>query len=177
MKDSNQDQDPIRDHTFDGIQEYDKKMPNWWLFTLYSSMVFSFAYWLYYEKTHIGAGQNEIFAAELAAIEEIKAADLVNAVELSDDKLWAMSQDASIVEAGKQIFGANCVACHGAELTGGIGANLVDAEWVHGGDPLAVRKLVNDGFLAKGMPPWGPVLGDERVDHVTAYILSYHKKP
>ena len=177
MKESNQDNDPIRDHTFDGIQEYDKSLPNWWLFTLYSSIVFAIAYWLYYEKTRIGAGQNEVFEAQMVAIEEARITAQLEAPELTDGKLWAMSLDANTVEEGKRIYMTNCAACHGPELKGAIGVSLIDAEWVHGSKPLEIRKTVSEGFLEKGMPPWGPVLGDDRVNQVSAYVLSFHDQP
>lgn len=176
MKDPNQENDPIREHTFDGIKEYDKSLPNWWLFTLYSSIVFAIAYWLYYEKTHVGAGQNEMLEEQLALIEETKLQARLESPELTDEKLWAMSQDAATVEEGKRIYAANCVACHGPSLKGAIGVSLVDTEWIHGSEPLAIRHTVNEGFLAKGMPPWGPVLGDDRVSQVTAFILSFHRQ-
>ncbi len=179
MNDTTSQEDPLRPHTYDGIQEYDKSLPNWWLFTFYSTIVFSIGYWIYFHKTDTGPTQAEEYAMALAAIEEeILAKQTEEGVVIIDNAaLWAMSRDPEIVEAGKAIYALNCLACHGPELQGAIGANLIDSEWVHGSTPMDARRIVIEGVLEKGMPPWLPILGEEKVNQVTAFVMSYHTEP
>ena len=93
---------------------------------------------------------------------------------IDDDALYKMSRDPKIVAAGKASFDTVCVACHKPDLTGLIGPNLVDKEWIHGGKPMDAFKTITDGVLAKGMPPWGPMLGRQKTSEVVAYIFSFH---
>jgi cytochrome c oxidase cbb3-type subunit 3 len=75
-----------------------------------------------------------------------------------------------LVEAGKTVFQSNCVACHGADLHGGIGPNLTDATWIHGGRLDEIVHTVTNGVPEKGMPTWGPVLGPQKVAQVAAFV-------
>jgi cytochrome c oxidase cbb3-type subunit III len=171
-------EDPIRPHVFDGIQEYDKRLPNWWLYTLYVTIVFWVGYWSYYEWFHAGPTSEQAVVAALAKIDQAKLAT----AKLDDASLWKMSQNAALIEAGKATFAANCSACHLASLRGksespvAIGPDLTDTVWVHGGKPTEIYDLIMKGVLAKGMPTWGPVLGAKKITEVTAYILSKHKE-
>ncbi len=167
------DPNELRPHTYDGIQEFDKRMPNWWLFTLYGSIVFSFFYWLTY---HAGeSGPSPGLALEEKMKENAKLAAR-NATELTDAALWEMSRDPQVVAAGKTTFLTSCVACHLPDLSGQIGPNLRDTAWVHSEKPTELVKLVIDGVPAKGMPTWGPILGRQKSVESVAYILSYHKE-
>ena len=83
-----------------------------------------------------------------------------------------MSGNPTFVSAGKTIYNANCVPCHGNNLEGGIGFNLVDAEWVHGSAPADIYAVIENGVPEKGMQPWGNLLGQKRISEVVAYILS-----
>lgn len=167
------DVEDLRPHVFDGIQEYDKRLPNWWLTTLYGAIVYSIGYWIVVHVLGVGAEPGAALTAQMlqAKIEAVK-----NSPELSDAKLWAMSQDMAITSSGKQVFDTTCASCHRPDLMGQIGPNLRDQQWVFGGQPLTVINTITQGSLAKGMPAWGAILGPTKISQVTAYILSYHKE-
>lgn len=157
-------------HSYDGIREYDKRLPNWWLWTFYLAMIFSFGYWFVVHRS-----------APLTPPEvrvQRKVAELAMRAsaggDLTDEQLWQMAGNPDIVAAGRETFVTQCASCHGENLGGGIGFNLADAEWVHGGRPNDIMGTVNEGVLDKGMPAWGPVLGAQRIAEVTAFVLSHH---
>lgn len=169
---------PIRKHTFDGIQEYDQRLPNWWLYTLYGSIVF----WVFYWFVHMIAGLVPADGTQVdAAMARVAAAKLASSIDVTNDALfWEMSRNPVFVEAGKQTFQANCVACHLASLRGksenptAIGPDLTDTAWIHGGTPKEIYVTASKGVLAKGMPAWEPVLGQKKTVEVIAYLLSHH---
>lgn len=171
-------EDSVRPHVFDGIQEYDKRLPNWWLYTLYITIIFWVGYWSYYEWFRAGPTGPQVVDAAMAKIETARLAS----ARMDDASLWKMSQNAAFVEAGKAIYTANCLACHLASLRGksespvAIGPDLTDTAWIHGGKPTEVYDLITKGVLVKGMPAWGPVLGAKKITEVTAYILSLHRE-
>lgn len=172
------EEDPIRPHTYDGIQEYDKRLPNWWLYTLYLTIVFWLGYWSYYEWFRVGPSSAQAISTEMAKIETAR----LSVAKLDDASLWKMSRNPDFVAAGKAVFEANCAPCHLVSLRGktesaaAIGPDLTDTAWIHGGQPTQVYDLITKGVLAKGMPTWGPVLGARKIGEVTAYIFSKHKE-
>ena len=169
-----EEQQKLRDHVYDGIQEYDARLPNWWLWTLYAAMIFGFAYWFYYQMS--GPKETAMERVDRKMAELAARAEASPGVALTDEKLWKMSRDQVTVTVGKDTFMTTCASCHGKNLEGGIGQNLVDDTWVHGGNPTDVLTTVSEGILAKGMPAWGPVLGKTRVSEVVAFIMSHHKE-
>jgi len=171
-------EDSVRPHVFDGIQEYDKRLPNWWLYTLYITIVFWVGYWAYYEWLHVGAEGSQVVDTAMAKIN----AERLSAAKLDDESLWRMSQNPAFVAAGKALYDANCAACHLVSLRGkaesavAIGPDLTDTTWVYGGQPTEIHELIAKGVLTKGMPMWGPVLGTKKITELTAYILSKHQE-
>ncbi len=162
----------LRPHSFDGIQEYDKRLPRWWLLTLYGAIVYAVIYWGYYHTYQVGTNPVASFEQEMAA-NTARAAQGTGLVD--DAALWKMSQDPQAVSAGKVTFDTMCAACHKPDLTGLIGPNLVDNQWIHGGLPLDAVRIIQEGVAAKGMPAWGAMLGKQKTQEVVAYIFSFHK--
>ncbi len=162
----------VLDHNYDGIRELDNNLPPWWLYGFYASIIFAVVYMLYY---HVFQGPNQIdeFQAEVAeakiAIEEYKktATDLidVNTVEFLDSE-----ED---LTAGKNIYNANCVACHKADGGGGIGPNLTDEHWILGGGIKNIFKTVAEGGRSgKGMVAWNQTLKPLEMAQVSSYVWS-----
>jgi cytochrome c oxidase cbb3-type subunit 3 len=75
------------------------------------------------------------------------------------------------IEAGKAVFAANCVSCHGEAATGNVevGApNLTDRFWLHGGDLPSIYATVWGGRQGH-MPTW-----EARLPAVDRKILALY---
>ena len=170
-------EDAFRPHAYDGIREYDKRLPNWWLWTLYLTIIFSVVYWFYYFTTGVGPDDRTTINREMQRIEDAKLASVGS---LNDEVLWKMSRNPVSVDAGKATFTTTCVICHLASLRGkaespaAVGASLIGTKWIYGGRPVELVCVVSKGTL-RGMPAWGPVLGTRRITEVVAYVLSHHE--
>src|SRR4051812_35155890 len=152
-------------HEYDGIEEADNELPNWWLALFVGCILFAAAYWLVVEKLSLVPTP----AQELATFEaeQRKRAGVVNDVDIVN-----ASKQAAAVAAGKQTFMTTCVVCHGEKAEGKIGPNLTDDHWLHGGSPSTIFATIRDGVPAKGMPSWGPLLGLANVKNVAAFVTT-----
>lgn len=160
----------LRDHVVDGIREYDQRLPMWWLIILFGVIGFSIVYWVVLDDRRFEGGTHPALEAKL---EEVATARLASSIDVTNDELfYEMATNESFVAAGKEAFEAHCAACHGKDMEGGIGFNLVDDEWVHGSKPSEIYVSVSDGFPEKGMQAWETLLGQKRIAEVVAYVLS-----
>ncbi len=153
----------------DGIEEYDNALPNWWLGLFYGTIAWALAYAVYY---HVIAHRSQpaALAAEMADANR-QWPQLATAAAAVKLEITPAS-----VEAGETIFKANCVACHGADMKGGIGPNLLDTTWIHGGKPEEILHTITVGVPEKGMLTWGPILGPEKVAEVASYVVTRNRE-
>lgn len=168
----------IMPHTYDGIQEYDQSLPNWWLFTLFGAIVFAFLYWMACFATDTAADDRVALNAELDTLEARQLAAIKN---LDDPTLWKMSRNAKTVAEGRAVYDSICFTCHAPTLAGmkGLGFRLSDEFWVHGNTPTAIFNNISEGITFEGKPTGmasQKVLGTGRIAAVTAYLLSTQKE-
>jgi cytochrome c oxidase cbb3-type subunit III len=161
-------------HEYDGIEEYDNSMPNWWLTILWVTLAFGTGYWGYTRTLGLGKSPEVAFAADLEQARARARAQKAAASEqvFGDDELRALSTDPATVAAGATAYKANCLACHGDKGQGMVGPNLTDSAWIHGGSPLKIHYSIDKGWPNKGMMPWGKTLGTQKVRELTAFVLS-----
>ncbi len=163
----------VLDHNYDGIRELDNRLPPWWLYGFYITMVFAAIYLLRYHVFD-GVKQAQEFEIEMEearlAVEEYKK----TAKDLIDASTVELLTDAADLTAGQNIFNQNCVACHKADGGGGIGPNLTDPYWILGGGIKNVFTTISEGGRSgKGMVAWKNDLKPSEIAQVASYVLSF----
>ncbi len=165
--------DKIRDHSYDGIQEYDNPMPSWWSVGFWASVVWAVVYVI-----AISVGAIDTYEVDLAQgqaeIEQLRRAHAGNApkVEWTEANLSTAIAAPGVVEAGLSPYTTRCAPCHGDAGQGLVGPNLTDDAWLHGGTNMDIFRSVKDGVPAKGMPAWGYILTQDELIGVVAWIRA-----
>ncbi len=161
----------IRSHSFDGIHEFDNRLPNWWLWTFYGACIFSVFYWLHYHTLGTGDLPDEAYLAEQRAAAAALEAELAKN-PITNESLQKLADNPAFVAEGKAIFedATKCALCHRADGGGNIGPNLTDEFWIYGGEPMDIYESISEGR------PGGMLahksFGVGFVQRTTAYVLS-----
>ena len=168
----NDDQkDPLLlDHDADGIRELDNKLPRWWVWLFYITIIYSAVYLLYYHVFKVGDLQAAEYTREMKAGEAIKGAATGKfEADIPDLK---PSSDAAVLDNGRQIYAKYCAPCHRADGGGLVGPNLCDNYWIHGSNYTDSVRLIWNGVPAKGMITWKTTLKPEEIQAVASFIFT-----
>jgi cytochrome c oxidase cbb3-type subunit III len=160
------------DHEYDGIRELDNNLPPWWKYGFYLTIVFSVVYLIHYHVSKTGPLQTEEYQAQMAEGERLKAEYRKTAANLVDETNVFQLTAADSIGIGKNIYKEKCVACHKADGGGGVGPNLTDNYWLHGGDIKSVFTTIKYGVTSKGMQAWQNDLSPVQMQAVASYILT-----
>jgi cytochrome c oxidase cbb3-type subunit 3 len=118
--------------------------------------------------------------AGLAALVGI-AGLVVWITESADEPVPAAIADDPVLLAGREVYRARCLSCHGeagrgdgpiaGNLAGPPVGDLTDARWKHGDRPEQVRRVLENGVRDTAMPGWKGMISDRQIDAVLAYVL------
>lgn len=160
------------DHNYDGIKELDNNLPPWWKYGFYATIIFAFVYLISYHVTKTSDLQGKEYENEMAQAKLDVEEYMKTSANNVDETTVKLLTDATAVSAGKEIFTANCVACHGNLGQGTVGPNLTDDNWIHGGSVQSIFKSVKYGWVEKGMKSWKEDLSPIQMAQVTSYIKT-----
>lgn len=187
---------PTTGHEWDGIREYDKPMPRWWLWTFYATIVWAIGYTIAFPAWPMmltatpgvlsfstrGVLQQELDNAEAANAvidAELAAADLPKVAETPELQQYAVSK-------GAAVFRTWCAQCHGSGAQGAVGfPSLLDDDWLWGGSvedidftvTHGIRNEVDSDARFSQMPAFGEMLSAEEIDQVVNHVMGLSGEP
>jgi cytochrome c oxidase cbb3-type subunit 3 len=163
--------DVLLDHDYDGIRELDNALPPWWKWGFYVSIAAGVAYMLYFHLLGIGMNPEQEYGAELAEGRRLEEQYKARTKNLVDEDNLTLA-DADGIAAGKALYTQSCVACHAGDGGGGIGPNLTDNNWIHGGGMKDIYKTIKLGYPEKGMQSWSTVYSPVQMKNIASYIKT-----
>jgi cytochrome c oxidase cbb3-type subunit 3 len=164
----------VTGHTWDGnLEEYNNPLPNWWLWLFYITIIFALIYLVLYPG--LGNYQGVLNWSSTGQYQdEMQQAEQEYGpifARYAETDIKALAEDQEAMASGRRLFLTYCATCHGSDAGGARGfPSLKDDDWQWGGHPQAIKTSILNGRT--GVMPSQAHLGEEKIDQVTAYVLS-----
>jgi len=174
LKPISQEADLDSGHEYDGIRELDNRLPPWWLYGFYASIIFAVIYLWRFHVSHNGPSSKQEYETSVAKAKAKVDAYLKKKGDAVDENTVTLLTGADDLAAGKALFidPAKCPACHNTDGGGNaIGPNLTDDYWLYGGSVKDIFKTIKYG-TNKGMRSWKDDLSAKQIAQLTSYIKS-----
>jgi len=157
------------------VKELVSNVPSWFMWLFYITIFAVIGLLIDYHIPNIGQYQSEGNSTEVIQAGTSNGLLENSSVQLDENTVTLLT-DPSSLNFGKQIFDANCVACHGSDGGGLVGPNLTDDHWIHGGGVKNVFSVTKYGVPEKGMISWKGMLSPKQIQEVASYVISLHGK-
>lgn len=159
------------DHDYDGIKELDNNLPPWWKYGFYFTIIVGIIYLINYHVIKSSPLQGEEYKISVKQAEK-EIAEYMKTSANNVDETTVKMLEAPDVAAGKDLFLANCAACHGKAGEGSVGPNLTDDYWLHGGSIQDVFKTIKYGWPDKGMKSWKEDFSPMQIAQLSSFIKT-----
>ena len=173
LKPISMEKDLVMEHKYDGIEELDNPTPPWFMYLFYSSIFIAVVYFFIFHVVGDGKVMTTEYAEEIAVAEKANELYMKKFANSVNENNVIVLTDAKSVEDGGKIYAKNCVACHGDKGQGGVGPNLTDEFWLHGGAPKNIFHTLTEGVPEKGMISWKKTLNPIQIQHVVSYLSRF----
>jgi cytochrome c oxidase cbb3-type subunit 3 len=159
-------------HEYDGIRELNNRLPPWWLYGFYITIIFAIVYLWRFNVSHTGPSSVEEYESAVARA-EIRIQEYLKAKgESVDENSVTVLTAPDEIAAGKSIFIKSCAVCHKEDGGGLVGPNLTDDYSLHGNDIKSIFKTIRYGINA--MPQWQNTYSNKQIAEVASYVKSLH---
>ncbi|HPF14776.1 MAG: c-type cytochrome [Planctomycetes bacterium] len=164
--------DPLLDHNYDGIQEYDNPLPGWWKLLFWASIVLCVPYTIYY---HVMDGHSILDRFEL----DMKANVVSLNLTADGATILALRNDPEKLELVKGKFQTLCAACHRPDGTGmpALGPNLTDKYWKNVKSLTDIHRVLTNGVPGTAMVAQVSNLNKDELVLMSAYVASLSLNP
>jgi cytochrome c oxidase cbb3-type subunit 3 len=90
----------------------------------------------------------------------------------TDTTTYVALTSAADIASGQQVYMANCASCHGNFGEGGVGPNMTDVYWIHGGEFSDIVRSVRYGYPTKGMISWLGTIPEDDILRAASFLLT-----
>ncbi len=161
----------LNEDSFDGIHQYSRPLPKWWIWGVAACLAFAPPYFWFYHNGTEGRSLADRHDQQLAENLKLQFSQMG---ELKADRatLIRFTYEDSWLRVGRSIFKTNCVSCHGRDGAGQVGPNLRDDHYKNIRDIADILNVLQNGANAGAMPAWKSKLSTNEIILVSAYVAS-----
>ncbi|MBI5856327.1 MAG: c-type cytochrome [Sphingobacteriales bacterium] len=167
-------------HDYDGIRELNNRLPPWWLYGFYFTILFAAVYLWRYHVSHTAPLSGEEYTRSVESAQLKVQEYLKKKGENINENTVVLLTDKADLDAGKELFtNGACAGCHGKDGSGmvmgqpGVGPNLTDDYWINGGSIKSVFTTIKYGGRPnKGMQAWENTYSAKQIAQLASYVKS-----
>lgn len=162
--------DPLLNHEYDGIREYDNPTPGWWHLIFAGTILFSLLYFVYF---HFNAKAPTPFTrlAKKQMVEDKKLFGALGDLEPTEATFFKLMADSKLMSVAQATFSGNCASCHARDGGGINGVNLADNFYKNVKKMPDIYTVITNGANNGAMPAQASYSKNERV-LLAAYVAS-----